>query len=92
MKIALFGTNLLQFSKVYTPEVLKKLSEYGELFKKINQKNLEENADFLKDCEFAFLTWGMPQFTKEEIAKYMPKLRAVFLFSRHGSVFCKNVS
>lgn len=78
MKIALFGTNQLQFSKVYTPEVLKKLSEYGELSKKINQKNLEENADFLKDCEFAFSTWGMPQFTKEEIAKYMPKLRAVF--------------
>ena len=29
MKIALFGTNQLQFSKVYTPEVLAKLSEYG---------------------------------------------------------------
>ena len=31
MKIALFGSNQLQFSKVYTPEVLKKLAEYGEL-------------------------------------------------------------
>lgn len=78
MKIALFGTNQLQFSKVYTPEVLKKLSAYGELSEKINQKNLEENADFLSDCEIAFSTWGMPQFTKEEIAEYMPKLKAVF--------------
>lgn len=78
MKIALFGTNQLQFSKVYTPEVLKKLGEYGILSQKINQKNLEENADFLADCEIAFSTWGMPQFTKEEIAKYMPKLKAVF--------------
>ncbi len=78
MKIALFGTNQLQFSKVYTPEVLKKLSEYGELSEKINQKNLAENADFLSDCEIAFSTWGMPQFTKEEIAKYMPRLKAVF--------------
>ena len=42
MKIALFGTNQLQFSKVYTPEVLKKLGEYGELSPKINQKNIEE--------------------------------------------------
>ena len=78
MKIALFGTNQLQFSKVYTPEVLKKLGHYGELSPKINQKNLAENADFLKDCEIAFSTWGMPTFTKEEIAEYMPNLKAVF--------------
>lgn len=78
MKIALFGTHQLQFSKVYTPEVLKKLGEYGELSQKINQKNLAENAAFLADCEIAFATWGMPRFTKEEIAKYMPNLKAVF--------------
>ena len=78
MKIALFGTNQLQFSKVYTPEVLGKLAEYGELSEKINRKNLGENAEFLKDCEIAFSTWGMPKFTKEEIKEYMPKLKAVF--------------
>lgn len=78
MKIALFGTNQIQFAKVYTPEVLEKLGSYGELSVKINQQNLEDNADFLADCEIAFSTWGMPQFTKEEIAKYMPKLKAVF--------------
>ena len=78
MKIALFGTNQRQFSKVYTPEVLKKLSEYGELSDKINRKNLGENAEFLKDCEIAFSTWGMPKFTKEEIKEYMPKLKAIF--------------
>ncbi len=78
MKIALFGTNALQFSKVYTSDVLKKLAEYGELSPKINRKNLRENAEFLKNCEIAFSTWGMPKFTKEEIAEYMPKLKAVF--------------
>ena len=78
MKIALFGTNQRQFSKVYTPEVLKKLAEYGVLSEKINRKNLEENKDFLADCEIAFSTWGMPRFTKEEIAEYMPELKAVF--------------
>ena len=78
MKIALFGTNQTQFSKAYTPEVLRKLSEYGELSDKINRKNLRENAEFLRDCEIAFSTWGMPKFTKEEIKEYMPKLKAVF--------------
>ncbi len=78
MKIALFGTNQIQFGKVYTPEVLKKLNEYGQLSGKINRSNLKENAEFLKDCEIAFSTWGMPKFTKEEIIEYMPNLKAVF--------------
>ncbi|MBO5858248.1 MAG: hydroxyacid dehydrogenase [Clostridia bacterium] len=78
MKIALFGSNQLQFSKVYTPEVLKKLGEYGELSPRINKQNIEEHKEFLKNCEIAFATWGMPQFTKEEIAEYMPDLKAVF--------------
>ncbi len=78
MKIALFGTNRHQFAKVYTPEVLKKLGEYGELSEIINKNNLAENASFLADCEIAFSTWGMPRFTKEEISGYMPKLKAVF--------------
>lgn len=78
MKIALFGSNQLQFSKVYTPEVLKKLGEYGELSPRISQSNIAEYKDFLKGCEIAFATWGMPRFTKEEIAEYMPDLKALF--------------
>lgn len=78
MKIALFGTNQRQFSKVYTAEVLKQLGRYGELSCKINRKNIRENKEFLADCEIAFATWGMPSFTKQEIKEYMPKLKAVF--------------
>jgi len=78
MKIALFGTNQRQFSKIYTADVLKRLDEYGELSCKINKKNLQENKGFLEDCEIAFATWGMPKFTKEEIKEYMPNLKAVF--------------
>ena len=89
MKIALFGTNETQFSKVYTPDVLEKLSRYGELSKKINQKNLSENAEFMKDCEIAFSTWGMPKFTKEEIKEYMPKLKAVFYSAGTVQYFAK---
>ena len=78
MKIALFGSDKLRFSRVYTPKVLSRLSEYGELSERISKNNLRENAEFLADCEIAFATWGMPQFTKEEIAQYMPKLKALF--------------
>ena len=91
MKIALFGTSRTQFSKVYTDEVLDKLSEYGELSCKINRKNLKENAGFLCDCEIAFATWGMPQFTKEEIKEYMPNLKAVFYSAGTVQYFARSL-
>ena len=78
MKIALFGANENRFLHVYTEEVLKKLRTYGELSPIISRKNIEENKEFLSDCEVAFSTWGMVSFTEEEIEKYMPKLKAVF--------------
>ena len=78
MKIALLGSNQKQFSKVYTDEVLHKLSQFGELSPRINKLNVKDHAEFLADCEIAYATWGMPKFTKEEIRTFMPKLKAVF--------------
>lgn len=78
MKIALFGSNHAQFAKVYNKELLGKMSEKYELSERISKKNLNENRDFLAECEIGFATWGMPKFTKEEIAEYMPKMKAIF--------------
>ena len=78
MKIALFGSNPVQYGKVYTAEVLGELEKRGELSPRINKRNIEQYRDFLSDCEIGFATWGMPVFTKEEIGKYMPKLKALF--------------
>ena len=46
MKIALLGSNKIQFSKVYTPEVLEKLGKYGELSDRISKKNINEQINF----------------------------------------------
>lgn len=89
MKIALLGSNKIQFSKVYTPEVLKKLEEYGELSERISKKNIKEHKKWLRDCEFIFSTWGMPVFTKEEIKEYFPSLRAVFYSAGTVQYFAK---
>ena len=78
MKIALFGNTALQFNKVYTPAVLEKLQAYGEVSGRIGKKDLAENAAFSAECEVAFATWGMPALTEEELARYLPKLKAVF--------------
>ncbi len=89
MKIALFGTNEIQFSKVYTPEVLRKLEQFGEISDKINKKNIEKHKEWLRDCEIAFATWGMPKFTEEEIAEYLPSLKAVFYSAGTVQYFAK---
>ena len=44
MKIALLGSNKIQFSKVYTPEVLEKLGEYGELSDRIEITIVSSNG------------------------------------------------
>lgn len=89
MKIALLGSNKIQFSKVYTPKVLEKLGEYGELSRRISKKNIAEHKAWLKDCEIAFATWGMPVFTEEEIREYFPSLRAVFYSAGTVQYFAK---
>lgn len=78
MKIALFGSNQLQFGKVYTAKVLEALSEYGALSDRINFSNLEAHREFLADCEIGFATWGMPKFSEAQIKEYMPKMKALF--------------
>ena len=78
MKIALLGNNQLQFGKVYTSAVLEKLTSYGELSGRIGKRDLAGNAAFLAECEVAFATWGMPALTKEEIARYLPRLKSIF--------------
>ena len=78
MKIALLGDRALQFNKVYTPEVLEKLRAYGELSGRIGKKDLAADAAFPAECEIAFATWGMPALTRDEIARYLPRLKAVF--------------
>lgn len=89
MKIALLGSNKIQFSKVYTPEVLKKLGEYGELSERISKKSINEYKEWLRDCEIAFATWGMPVFTEEEIKEYFPSLKAVFYSAGTVQYFAK---
>lgn len=89
MKIALFGSNQLQFGKVYTPDVLNDLKKYGEISERISKNNIDEYSDFLKECEVAFATWGMLTLSKEEIKKYLPNLKVLFYSAGTVQYFAK---
>lgn len=89
IKIALFSGSKLKFSKVYTPAVIEKLKNYGVLSERIDKTNIENHKEFLKDCEIAFATWGMPAFSEDEIKKYMPKLKVLFYSAGTVQYFAK---
>lgn len=65
---------------VYCPSVREKLHGFlnFETDNVISKKELDEYKDILSRADYAFSTWGMPTFTREEIREYLPNLKAVF--------------
>lgn len=43
-----------------------------------SKEDIVNNPDTFCDTEYIFSTWGMPEFTEDEIKKYLPKLKAIF--------------
>ncbi len=43
-----------------------------------SKEDILNNPDTFCDTEYIFSTWGMPEFTEDEIKKYLPSLKAVF--------------
>lgn len=65
---------------VYSAGVREKLHEFlnFETDNIISKGEFPEYKDILSRVEYAFSTWGMARFTKEEIREYLPNLKAVF--------------
>ena len=89
IKIALISSNKTKFEKVYTSEILNELKKYGQISPRICRENLEDNSEFLKNCDVIFSTWGMINFTEEEIRKYMPNVKALFYSAGSVQSFAK---
>jgi len=82
MKKAVFFMNgkSQAFQKVYSQRILDRMKTMVDIDSDImiGTNNLDEYSKLLKEAEVGFSTWGMPQFTEEQIQKYMPNLKAVF--------------
>ena len=65
--------------RVYPAKRLDALEAEAGLDRQLYSKeDVLKNPECAADAEFIFSTWGMPQFTEEEIAQYFPKLKAIF--------------
>lgn len=76
---------------VYDAEIINKLNDKFQLFGYIiGYNNLEENKNILKNIEYAFSTWGMPQYDKKTIQKYFPNLKCIFYAAGSVKNFAEN--
>lgn len=72
-----WGSNV--FHNIYTPNIFESLHSLVDLCEGFtDRENMKENAEMLKNADVAFSTWGMPDFSEEEVRKFMPNLKAVF--------------
>ena len=68
-----------QVARVYSEKTIAAIGELVTLDPRVYSKaELLADPTPALDADFLFSTWGMPAFTKEEIAALFPRLQAVF--------------
>ena len=80
MKKAVFIGSAGSVANVYSPEVMSALHDEltFETDHVIAKNELDSYFDTLSHADYVFSTWGMPHFTREEIKKYLPNVKALF--------------
>ena len=78
MKSILVGADVIW--QVYPSDTLKQLEQCAGLDSSfvINAENWKNYTKQMQEAELIFSTWGMVEFTKEEIREYLPNLKAVY--------------
>lgn len=80
-KKAIFMCTAQNAANAYGADALEKLGETLELLPGFYTADALRNGEAhpeLKDAEYAFSTWGMPELDENEIARLLPSLKAVF--------------
>ena len=80
MKKAVFIGSAGSVANVYSAEVMSALHDEltFETDHVIAKNELDKYIDTLSHADYVFSTWGMPHFTREEIKKYLPNVKALF--------------
>lgn len=91
MKKAVFLGLETQITNVYSDDVKAKLFDKLDFptVHIITKRELNEYRDILREAEYAFSTWGMPSFSREEIREYLPNLKALFYSAGSVQAFAR---
>ena len=76
-KSLLLGENREALERVYSPALRRRLCEATDCAGAVTDRALWGSEATL-GAEAVFSTWGMPSLTPDELARFFPRLRAVF--------------
>lgn len=76
--------------RIYSAETRKELCRLSGLSDDVYSKDdIIKSKSLFADTEYIFSTWGMPEFTKEEIDEIFPSLRCIFYGAGTVQYFAK---
>ncbi|MCL2509004.1 MAG: hydroxyacid dehydrogenase [Oscillospiraceae bacterium] len=78
MKIALLGNSKHRFNSVFGAEAMSRLSALGDCSPLLSKGDFPAHGEFLRECEVAVATWGIPPLSADELSQWLPNLRACF--------------
>lgn len=68
-------------NKVFNGEIRERIRQHVNLYDIVvdnDPEQLHRHAEDLNHAQYAFSTWGMPQFSEEDIRTFLPNLRVLF--------------
>lgn len=75
----------------YTESVREQIKTFCDLLPDpVNEMQLEEYAEILKEIEILFTSWWVPELTVLQIKKYFPKLKIVFYAAGSVQYFARS--
>ncbi len=90
-EIVFLGNDEAAIRRVFGLGQLERVHALGNVLESvINGKNPERYRSELATVKYAFSTWGMPNFTVEEIKEYFPSLECVFYAAGSVQAFARN--
>ena len=88
--IAFLGESEKDFNRVFGLGRKEKVLALGDCVPVlINRQNLKDHKENLNGVRYAFGTWGMPEFAKEELKTYLPNLECVFYAAGSVQAFAR---
>lgn len=78
MNIALLCDSKDTFASVFGETAMRRLAALGACSPVLGRGDFAAHVDFLRDCEVAVSTWGMPALSEDELARWLPNLKACF--------------
>ncbi|MBE6660039.1 MAG: hydroxyacid dehydrogenase [Ruminococcaceae bacterium] len=89
MKAIYLVENPGSLKAVYSAELREELKALCGVDTILSKGQLEEYREQLTDTEYIFSTWTMPALSEEQIAEYLPSLKAVFYAAGSVQAFAR---